>query len=345
MNHFNVIAIDLAKNSFQVCKTDHRGHVIFNRSMSRQKLKELLIKEKQSLVAMESCGGTHYWAQYAVKHGHKVKAMSARHVKAFRQGQKTDANDALAISIACLQPNIKPCRLLKVEEQCEQGVMRIRELLIEQRIQISNQLQTLMLEFGLPVAKGDKALRETISLALEDAENSFSFYFRFSLNQLYERYKSLDDQVDELQTQLNAMTKNDRICKRLQALEGVGPVCAMLLKIALNQVGHFSKGRDAAACIGVTPVQHSTGGKQKIGSISKYSAHNTLRSALYQGSLSVVSKIEKKEAHTHKDVWLKELVARRGMKRAAIALANKTVRTAFALIAKDENYQPQLLEA
>ena len=139
--------------------------------------------------------------------------------------------------------------------------------------------------------------------------------------------------------------KQDHTCKRLQALEGVGPVCAILIKIALGNITHFKNGRDAAACFGLTPVQHSSGGKQKIGSISKVAGNKKLRSALYKGALAVVCQLEKRESSSQKEVWLKELTFRRGKKIAAIALANKTIRTAFAMLKHDKEYQPQLIVA
>ena len=345
MINSSVIAIDLAKHVFQVCKTSHNGTVIYNRAHSRQKLKELLVKEKKALVAMESCGGTHYWARFARDQGHDVKAIAARHVKPFRQGQKTDANDALAISVAARQPHINPSRLLSLEEQCQQAIVRARDLLIQQKIQSGNQIKALMLELGIAITKGDKALKQAIPEVLEDAENGLSFNFRNTLNTLYQHFLNLLDEIESVSQQLNKEVKQDELCQRLPSLEGVGPICAIQLKIALNQVGHFYKGREASACIGLTPVQHSSGGKQNLGSISKRSAHNTLRSALFQGALAVVVNIDKRESRTHKDEWLKSLIARRGKKVAAIALANKTVRTAFAMIKNNQEYQPQLLAA
>jgi len=345
MNHSNVIAIDLAKNVFQVCKTNYQGNVIFNRTCSRQKLKELLVKENASLVAMESCGGTHYWARFASNHGHAVKAIAARHVKPFRQGQKTDANDALAISVAARQPHIHPSRLLSLEEQCQQSIVRARDLLINQKVKTSNHIRALMLELGIAIAKGDKSLRKAIPEILEDAENELTISFRMTLDVMYQHFQALLEKIESISKQLNQEVAKDKLCKRLQSLEGVGPICAIQLKIVLSQTGHYNKGREASACIGLTPVQHSSGGKQKLGSISKKSTHNTLRSALYQGALAVVVNIDKREARTHKDVWLKALIARRGKKVASIALANKTVRTAFAMIKNNQDYKPQLLAA
>lgn len=343
--NLNVIAIDLAKNLFQVCKTDFNGKVIYNKAVTRKKLKELLITEKRSLVAMESCAGTHYWARYAKQSGHQVKAISARRVKAFRQGQKTDANDALAISVAARQPHIKESRLLSAQEQCLQGIERMRDLLNKQKVSLSNQIRGVLFELGHPIAQGDAALKEAIGDILEDGENDLTMPFRYTLNLLHQRFLDTIEQISLIETQLNELIKQDKTCKRLQALEGVGPVCAMAIKVALSDPGHFKNGREAAACIGLTPVQHSSGGKEKIGSISKMTGNNKLRSVLFQGALAVVSQLEKRTCRTHKEVWLKNLTARRGKKIAAIALSNKTIRTAYALLKNDLDYKPQIIAA
>jgi len=345
MINCNVIAIDLAKNLFQVCKTDKNGKVIFNKLLTRAKLKALLIKEKKSLVAMESCGGTHYWARMAKNAGHLVKSIHARTVKAFRQGQKTDANDALAISVAARQPHIKESRLLSAQEQCLQGIESMRNLLVKQKVSLSNQLRGLLLELGHTIAQGDVKLKRAIPEILEDAENELTHSFRLSIDIIYQRFINTIDEVKLLEDKLAKIVKQDKTCRRFQALEGVGPVCALLMKVALGNASHFKNGREASACIGLTPVQHSSAGKEKIGAISKVVGNKKLRSALYKGALAVVSQLEKREARSQKEVWLKGLTARRGKKVAAIALANKTVRTAFALLKHDQVYQPQLLVA
>ncbi|MEF1257227.1 IS110 family transposase [Vibrio sp. M260112] len=345
MTHSTVLAIDLAKNVFQVCKMDRHGRIIFNKEVSRKKLTELLIKEKASLIAMESCATAHHWGRLAIKLGHKVKAIAPKRVSAFRQGQKTDANDALAIAIAAMQPNVKACRILNIEDQCQQSIVHIRELLVRQKVSSANQLRALLLEFGFPINKGDFALRTEIPLILEEAENSLTWTFRETLAMMYDRFVDLVHQIDNITQKLKVTTSQDLLCKRLQALEGVGPICAALLKIALSQKDHFSKGRHASACLGLTPVQHSSGGKQKIGAIAKRCGNNTLRNALYNGAIGVVCKLEKREARTSKEQWLKAMTVRRGKKVAAIALANKTVRTAFAMIESGEDYKPQFLVA
>lgn len=345
MKHSTVIAIDLAKNVFQVCKMNVARKIVFNKEMTRKKLLEFLAKEKASLVAMESCSTANFWARYAMAKGHEVKTVAPRRAAAFRQGQKTDANDAVAIGIAATQPQIKSCRILTVEDQCQQSIALMRDLLVRQRVSISNQLRSFLLEFGIPIARGDKALREAIPFVLEDADNKLTVQFRACLSLMYEQFKNLIDQIEVITLKLEQAIAQDKLCRRLQALEGVGPICAILLKAALGQTEHFRKGREASACLGLTPVQHSSGGKQKIGSIAKRCGHNMLRSALYRGALTVVCNLEKREPKNGKEQWLKALTARRGKKVAAISLANKTVRTAFAMIKNDEDYKPQLLVA
>lgn len=345
MNKLNVIAIDLAKNVFQVCKTDYFGKVIFNKPVSRKALKTLLVKEKVSVVAMESCSGTHYWARYARDLGHTVKSISPRLVKAFLQGQKTDANDALAIAVAARQPHIQLSRIITLEEQCLQSIECMRNLLVKQKVSLSNQIRTLLLELGFAIPQGDSQLEQTIPYILEDAENGLSIPFRSVLSCLWQRFLKTIEELSEVEKIQFSQTKSNSTCQRLLALEGVGPVSAIQLGIVLSDPEHYKNGREASACIGVTPVQHSSGGKENIGAISKLSGHKKLRSDLFKGAMAVIRTLEKRPCKTQKDVWLKNLVARRGKKVAAIALANKNVRTAYALIKHNKEYQPQLLAA
>lgn len=339
----NVIAIDLAKNVFQVCKLSSRGQVIWNKQVNRSKLIALLVNEPVSLVAMESCGGTHYWARFAKTCGHSIKAMSARRVKAFLQGHKTDANDAIAIGLAALQPAVKSSRTITLEEQCQQGITMMRDLAVRQKVALAKQLRDQLLELGHPINKGDAALLRRVPEIVEDAENGLPDFYREALYHQYQQLRDLLAHAEALEQRFKETVRQDPVCRRLSALEGVGPVGAMLLKLALSQPGHFNNARQAAACVGVTPVQHSSGGKEKLGSISKLAGDKKLRSVLFEGALAVIRSLDKREAKTIKEQWLKQLIHRRGKKVTAIALANKTVRTAYAMLKKNTDYQPALL--
>ena len=186
MEQCNVIAIDLAKDIFQVCIMTAKGKIIFNKAMNRAKLKEWLAKQKLSLVAMESCGGAHYWARFSQSLGHQVMPIPPKQVRPFRTGQKTDANDAIAIAVASRAANIKPARVLSIEQQGLQSIAKMRSLIDKQKLQISNQVRGLLLEFGIVINKSIKSFKERVPEILEDAENDLSFPMRRVLLQMWE---------------------------------------------------------------------------------------------------------------------------------------------------------------
>lgn len=342
MQNYTVLAIDLAKQVFQVVKTTGYGSLVYNKTVSREKLKELLHKESKALVVMEACGGSHYWCRYAQSLGHEVKALPARRVKAFRQGHKTDANDALAIATAARQPHLKPARILTTEEQGLQSIEKMRQLLVAHKTAMSNQLRGLLHEFGLVIAKSDAALKRAIPNQLEDGENGVPDCFRQSLAQMWSLFLTIEAELAQLTSHQTQLTMQDAQSRSLIELEGVGPVGALGLKLAIGNGASFKNGRDAAACLGLTPVQHSSGGKQKIGSISQAGGHKRLRSLLIMGAISVLSYLEKREPKNAKENWLKALMQRRGKRIAAVALANKTIRTAWAMLSRGEDYKPSL---
>ncbi|NQY49485.1 MAG: IS110 family transposase [Colwellia sp.] len=345
MEQCNVIAIDLAKDIFQVCIMTTNGKIIFNKAMNRAKLKEWLAKKKLALVAMESCGGAHYWARFALSLGHKVMVIPPKQVKPFRTGQKTDANDAVAIAVASRAANIKPARILSIEQQGLQSIEKMRSLIDKQKLQLSNQVRGLLLEFGIVINKSIKSFKERIPEILEDAENDLSFPMRKVLLQMWELYSRLENDFDVINNELIQLTAQDSDCQKLMKLEGVGPITAVRLKIQLGNGEHFHSGRQVAACIGLTPKQHSSGGKVKLGSVGKGSYDKPLRSCIFLGARAVVSKLKNRPAKTEKERWLKALIERRGVNCASMALANKTARTAYALLKNNTDYKPVLIAA
>lgn len=339
MKHYNVIAIDLAKSVFQVCVVRKLGDVVSNKTMSRAKLSAYLVQQPKAIVAMESCGGASYWARLATSIGHEVMVIPAKQVKPFRTGHKTDANDALAIAVACRAPNVLTARYLSIEEQGMQSVDRMRTLLNRQKLQLSNQLRGLLLEFGIVINKGKSAFRTRLPEILEDAENDLPAVMRQSLYQLWQLYLRVEDDYIKLDKCVQRIVKQDYQCQRLTQLEGVGPIGAVQLKLQLVQ-DHFKNGRQASACIGLTPQQHSSGGKTKLGGIKRLPNEHPLRSTLFLGARAVVSRLKSRTAKTEKERWLKAVIDRRGTNRAAIALANKNVRTAYAMLKNDNDYRP-----
>lgn len=342
MKHYNVIAIDLAKSVFQVCVVSYQGKVLFNKTMSRAKLLAYLVQQSKALVAMESCGGSSYWGRMASSFGHDVMIIPAKQVKPFRTGHKTDANDALAIAVACRAPNVLKARCLSIEEQGMQSVDRMRTLVNRQKLQLSNQLRGLLLEFGIVINKGESAFKTRLPEILEDAENDLPPVMRKSLYQLWQLYLRIYADYDELDKNVRRVAKQDHQCQRLTQLEGIGPIGAIQLKLQLVQ-DHFKNGRQASACIGLTPQQHSSGGKTNLGGIKRLPSEHPLRSTLFLGARSVVSRLKSRPAKTVKERWLKAIIDRRGSNRAAIALANKNVRTAYAMLKNDRDYSSTVI--
>jgi transposase len=339
MQNSNVIGIDLAKNVMQVCKIDNHGELISNKATSPSKLKELLAKSSPSIVAMEGCGACHYWARLAQKYGHDVRVISPKKVKGFLQGHKTDANDALAIAIASTQFGMKFSQIKEEDQQSLQTLETSRKFLDKELTALNNHIRAYLYEYGITMKRGSKSLREAIVIVLDDLDTRLPMCLKNTLKLLWERYKLTIAQLKEAEKHKAVLVKQLEPCKRLMDLEGIGNVCASMLYANIGDGREFRNGRQASVYIGLTPKQHSSGGKTYMRGIDKQGGNKELRSALYQGALSVISRLPS-EPRTVKEAWLLELVKRAGVKRACIALANKTVRTAWALLATGKSYEP-----
>ena len=343
MNNSNVIGIDLAKNVMQVCKVSKQGELTSNKAISPIKLKELLAKSTPSIVAMEGCGACHYWARLARQHGHDVRIISPKKVKAFLQGHKTDANDALAIAVASIQPGMVFSHIKEEEQQSLQTLETSRKFLDKELTALSNHIRAYLYEYGITMNKGRKYLREAIAIVLDDHDTRLPASLKSTLSVLWDRYQLTIEQLKQAEKNKAALVKQLEPCKRLLDLEGVGDVCASMLYASMGNGSDFKNGRDASVYVGLTPKQFSSGGKTYMMGIGKYSGNQELKAALYQGALSVISTLPS-EPRTVKQKWLLALVERVGVKRACIALANKTVRTAWALLSTGKSYQPVLLD-
>lgn len=341
-----MVGVDLAKEVIQVCIYTNKK-VRSNVEMTHHEFLEWLFKSKPTFIVFEACGTSNYWKQKAIEAGHKAELISAKLVSTVRQNQKTDKNDALAIIQAALLPDINFIKGKNIEQQQLQSIMRLRELAIKQKTALNNQIKGLLLEFNVRIRNKDGGIVTGIKSFIEDAENELSFEFREILNTASKQYELLIESIQTYDMSLEKTVSQHSDCKKLLKLEGVSTVNAVNLYIALGcaDLGTFSKGKDASACIGLTPLQYSSGGKVKIGSIGKYVKNSTLRSQLIVGAMAAVSHAVKRKAITKKDVWIQALVERKGKKCAAVALANKTVRTAFAMLTQGTEYKAEYLSA
>lgn len=337
MRYSTTVGVDLAKNVIQISVVSGRGKELLNRSLTRKRFAEFLGKQKPSLVAFESCATSHYWARAAERHGHETRIIPAKAVAPFRQGHKTDSNDALAVAEAARRPNIKDAPMKSIEQQGMQAILRARDRLIQECVASSNHMRGILLEFGITIPQGFASLMRRLPEVLEDGDNELPDFYRPTLHRLYHRMLELREDLATMTNDVNLLVKNHPICSRLTAIEGIGPICAMSLYASLGTGSAFRNGREYAAYIGLAPRQYSSGGKANIVGLSKYVGNRKLRSVLIQGAFAYVYRM--REPWTSKDRWLKDLIERAGPRRAAVALANKNARTAWALVTQGTEYQ------
>lgn len=258
------------------------------------------------------------------------------------QGHKTDANDALAVAIAATQVGMIFSPPKEVEQQSLQTLEKSRKFLGRGLLALSNHMRAFLYEYGVTTNLGYKGLSSTVIAALDDADTRIPQSTRPMLRLLWEQYQQTKIQLKKAEATKASLVKQIEPCKRLMALEGVGEVGAALLYTSLGNGGEFKNGRHASVYVGVTPKQHSSGGKTYMIGIDKNGGNKELRTVLFMGALAFIGRLTE-TPKTAKEAWLINLVKRAGVKRACIALANKTVRTAWALLSSGRDYEPALL--
>ena len=336
MKTLQTIGVDLAKNVIRVSVVSNSNKELMNKDFSRAKFARFLANQKCSLVAFEACASAHYWARHAKSFGHQVKILPALAVAPYRQGHKTDKNDALAVAECAVRPNIKIAPMKTVEQQGMQSIQRSRAFIVQERTALSNHIRGLLMEFGIVINQGFHALHENIPLILGDGENELPDMYRPTLQLLYQRLCQLREDLSFLDDQIKGLVRQNNSCKELTEIEGVGPISAVLLFATLGSGEAFKSGREFSAYLGLTPKQYSSGGKTTMVGLSKKVANKRLRAVLIQGARAYIHRI--KEPNTPKDKWLLGLIARAGYGKASVALANKNVRTAWALLTKGGEY-------
>lgn len=274
-----IVGVDLAKKVIQVCIYTNRK-VHSNTEMTPKEFTCWLVNSRPAKIVFEACGTSNYWKQLAYSHGHDARLISSRLVAVVRQNQKTDKNDALAIVQASLLPDVNFIQGKTAEQQQLQSIVRLRELSIRQKTASKNQLIALLSELNIQVSNRNGGLRATIDETLEDVDNGFSPSFSQAISTAWDQYSSLVEAIDIYDNCLEESLSYQPECKKLLKIEGVGTLNAVNLYSALGfaDIGAFSKGKAAAACIGLTPIQHSSGGRAKIGSIGRGFKNTLFRS-------------------------------------------------------------------
>ena len=331
------VGLDLAKNVFQVHAVDEHDKVVHRRQLRRSQVIEYFAKLPPCLVGMEACGGSHYWARRLGEFGHTVKLMAPQHVKGYVQGNKNDANDASAICEAVSRPRMRFVPVKSVEQQDIQAVHRVRSELIRQRTAKINQIRGLLAEYGITIAQGTGAVRRKLPELIEDAEIALSMNFRELLEGLRQDLVYLDTRVVELDKRIDRIAKASPTARELMKRGGIGPKGATALLASIGNGHQFTNGRQVSANQGMVPAQHSSGGKQNLLGMSKR-GDAYLRTILIHGARAVVRVAANKDDPLSR--WIQGICARRNKNIAAVALANKNLRIAWALIRYGTEYDP-----
>jgi len=290
------------------------------------------------VVGMEACGGAHYWARKFEELGHEVHLMAPQFVKPYVKSNKHDAADAEAICEAVQRPGMRFVPIKQAEQQDLQSLHRARSLAVAQRTAQVNQIRGLLLEYGIEIAPGRHHVRQSLPAIMEDGENGLSIEFRELLFMLYEQVVYWDERVGGFDRKLEHISQHNKWCIILMTIPGIGPKVATALVAAVGDAREFSNGREMAAWLGLVPRQHSTAGKARLLGISKR-GDSYLRTLLIHGARSVVRFAANKTDRRSR--WISALEQRRGRNITAVALANKNVRTAWALLTTGQAYQTE----
>jgi transposase len=341
MKNVSTIGLDLAKHVFQAHGADKSGAVVFRKKLRRQQVLPFFATLPPCTVAMEACAGSHYWGREICKLGHSIKLIAPAYVKPFVKRQKNDASDAEAISEAAQRPTMRFVSVKSEEAQAAAIVFRTRDLLVRQRTQTINALRGHLAEFGMIIAKGPQHLSKLIAM-VGDPTSHLPEAARSILALLVEQLRALEERVTRLDREIAGRAKEDKVARRLMTIPGIGVVTAVALAALAPSPETFKRGRDFAAWLGLTPLQRSTGGKERLGRTSRM-GERTLRRLLIIGASSVAAWTARKGALAGS--WLDRMLRRKPPMLVRVALANKMARVAWALLANGGVYRTPIVAA
>jgi transposase len=335
------IGLDIAKNVFQVHGIDAAEKVVVRKQLRRGQVLKFFATLPPCLVGMEACATAHYWARELTKLGHEVRLMPAKDVKAYVKRNKNDAADAEAICEAVRRPTMRFVRPKSAEQQGRLMQHRARDLLLRQQTQVINALRAHLAELGIVAAQGREGLKALLAIIADEKDARVPIDARASLIVLAAQLQALHTMIGSIEKRLVVQHRANEASKRLQSIHGIGIIGASAIAATVTDPKAFRSGRDFSAWIGLVPRQDSTGGKQKLGPISKQ-GDRYLRRILVVGAHSVLRRAKQ---NPEKYPWLTQLLARRPFKVVAVALANKLARIAWALLATGGRYRPRLAAA
>jgi len=338
MNNTNLIAIDLAKNIFQVCIMDKHNKILLNKAFSRKALTEFIMQQPPGVIAMEACYSSHYWGRLFNSLGHNTKLLPAQHVKPFVRGNKNDHNDAIAIAEASRRPGIKAVPVKTLAQQDIQCLHRLRERCVCQRTHLSNQTRGLLSEYGIIFNQGFKSLTTSLVQLISPEDERLSETIKKELRYVYTEFKQLNQRLNELNKSLLQIANDNIQCRRLMSIPGIGVVNATAIFSAIGDGDQFKNARELSVWLGITPKQFSSGDKNTMAGITKR-GNRYLRKQLIHGARAVIYRYKNRDDKLSN--WVNSIVLRRGPNKACVALANKMARLCWVLLQRKQMYIAQ----
>ncbi len=331
------VGLDLAKNVFHIVKLDKNAREVGKKRLTRSQLLTCFANHERCVIAMEACGGAHYFARKLSEQGHEIRLIAPQHVKPYRRGQKNDYNDARAIAEAARVPSMRFVTPKNIVQQDLQALARMRKGALQARTALVNRLRGLLAEYGIVMRQGVNTVRRQLPEILEDAHNELTDVMRHALALEYELLLAYDQHIEALTDRLKAQALQDEAVRRLLKVPGFGALVAAVFVATLGDGLAFKNGREASASVGLVPRQHTSGDKPYLMGITKH-GDRYLRSLLVHGARSVVRAAANKDDALSR--WINRLREKRGINKATVALANKLTRIGWAVLARQETYQP-----
>ena len=329
------IGLDIAKTVFQVHGVDAAGRILVRKRLTRGRVLAFFEKLAPCLVGIEACSSSHYWARELSARGHEVRLMPVQYVKPYVKRGKNDAADAEAICEAVTRPTMRFVPVKSPEQQSVMMLHRVRLMLNRQRTQLSNSIRSHLSEFGIVAPIGRRGVDQLLAIVADEKDTRVPADARLCLQMLTAQLAVVKEQILENDRRVRASARHTDLGRRLVEIPGVGPLLASAFIATIADPASFKTGRDLAAWIGLVPKQNSSGGKERLGGITK-AGNRYLRQMLVLGAMAVIRYAER---HGTRRPWLVQLMQRRSAKVAAVALANKTARSIWALMTSGERYR------